>query len=112
MIYVVERYLPGMASVDLDRGLLRLHAVCRLMRAEGTEVRYLGSTIVPADETCLSHFEAPSADAVAVANRRAGLAFDRIREAVATGGERRGEVPGEVPGEIQASSHSITGGRP
>ncbi len=53
------------------------------MRGEGTPVRYLGSTIVPDDEACFCEFEAPSQAAVAEANRRAGVAFDRIVPAVA-----------------------------
>jgi hypothetical protein len=86
MVYVVERYLPGMVRPDLERALRRLVRVTREMRSQGTEVRYLGSTIVPDDEACLSQFEAASADAVAEANRRARVPFDRIVPAVAVGG--------------------------
>jgi hypothetical protein len=46
-------------------------------------VRYLGSTIVPGDEACFCQFEGPSEAAVAEANTRAGVPFDRIVEAVA-----------------------------
>jgi hypothetical protein len=48
------------------------------MRARGLEVRYLGSTIVLEDEACFCEFESPSETAVAEANRRADLPFDRI----------------------------------
>ena len=86
MVYVVERYLPGLSRSDLLRGLTRLEQVSE------TEVRYLGSTIVLGDEACFCEFEGPSEAAVADANRRAGVPFDRIVPAVSvrpTKGELR-----------------------
>jgi len=83
MVYVVERYLPGVSSSELQRALVVLRRTTREMRGEGTPVRYLGSTIVPEDEACFCEFEAPSQAAVAEVNRRAGVAFDRIVPAVA-----------------------------
>jgi hypothetical protein len=83
MIYVVERYVPGVSSSELERALVALRRTAREMRGEGTPVRYLGSTIVPDDESCFCQFEGPSQAAVAEANRRARVAFDRIVPAVA-----------------------------
>jgi Protein of unknown function (DUF4242) len=83
MVYVVERYVPSVSSSELERALVALSRTTREMRGEGTPVRYLGSTIVPDDEACFCEFEAPSQAAVAEANRRAGVAFDRIVPAVA-----------------------------
>lgn len=80
MVYVVERYLPGLARSDLLRGLSRLECSDESRRVGSA--RYLGSTIVIQDEACFCQFEAPSAAAVAEANRRAGLTFDRIVPAV------------------------------
>jgi Nickel responsive protein SCO4226-like len=80
MVYVVERYLPGLHRSDLLRGLLRLEQGGE--KAARGEVRYLGSTIVLRDEACFCRFEGPSSDAVAEVNRRAGLPFDRIVAAV------------------------------
>ncbi|HEY2602843.1 MAG TPA: nickel-binding protein [Thermoleophilaceae bacterium] len=82
MVYVVERYLPGLAWTDMVRSLARLEQAARELRAEGTPINYLGSTIVARDETCTCHFEGSEA-AVIEANRRAGVPFDRILEAVA-----------------------------
>ena len=80
MVYVVERYLPGLVRSDLLRGLSRLG---QLEETEaGHTVRYLGSTIVLDDEACYCRFEGPTEAAVAEANRRAGLGFDRIVRAV------------------------------
>jgi Nickel responsive protein SCO4226-like len=80
MVYVVERYLPGLSRSDL---------LCRLSKLDALEndpdvpeVRYLGSTIVLEDEACFCEFTGPSEAAVAEANRLAGLSFDRIVLAV------------------------------
>lgn len=78
MVYVVERYLPGLCRADLLPGLSRLEPAMEELRGTGAELRYLGSTIVLGDEACFCQFEAPSEAAVAEANRRAGLPFDRI----------------------------------
>jgi hypothetical protein len=81
MVYVVERYLPGLHRSDLLSGLSRLEPF-RAGTGAGAEVRYLGSTIVLRDEACFCQFDGPSSDAVAELNRRAGLPFDRIVPAV------------------------------
>ncbi len=80
MVYVVERYLPGLSRSDLLRGLSRLEQLAQ--RDQAPVVRYLGSTIVLGDDACFCQFEGPTEAAVAEANRRAGLSFDRIVLAV------------------------------
>jgi hypothetical protein len=93
MVYVVERYLPGLSRTDLLPGLARLEPAIEELRVEGPEVRYLGSTIVLEDEACFCEFEGPSAALVAEANRRAGLPFDRIVPALLVSSHpRRGEM--------------------
>ena len=82
MVYVVERYLPGLDQRRLLRMLGSLGHVTEELRAEGTEVRYIGSTIVPADEACFCQFEGASEAAVAEANERAGVPFARIVAAI------------------------------
>lgn len=81
MVFVVERYLPGLIRSDL---LGRLSSLERLGCQTDPEpvVRYLGSTIVLGDEACFCQFEGPSEAAVAEANRKAGLPFDRIVRAI------------------------------
>jgi hypothetical protein len=68
VVFVVERYLPGLDRDALLRSLERLEQVVAQMRREGTAVRYLGSTIVPDDEACFCQFEAHSSTHVAEAN--------------------------------------------
>ena len=48
----------------------------------GTAVRYVRSILIPGDETCLHLVQADSPERVAEAFERAGLAADRIVEAV------------------------------
>jgi Protein of unknown function (DUF4242) len=108
MVYVVERYLPGLTRSDLLRGLSRLE-----QSAGQTEARYLGSTIVLEDEACFCHFEASSEAAVAEANRQAGLAYDRIVPAVTVNSTTRGDQmdisTAPVPGAIQISRRRLLG---
>jgi hypothetical protein len=82
MVYVVERYLPGVAEPELRRSLTRLLAATQELRSEGVPVAYLGSTIVPEDEACFCQFEG-SEGAITEANRRADVPFARIVAAVA-----------------------------
>lgn len=82
MVYVVERYLPGLDQGRLVGLLGKLGPVTQELCAEGTHVRYLGSTIVPDDEACFCQFEGASEAAVAEANERAGVPFARIVTAI------------------------------
>jgi Protein of unknown function (DUF4242) len=91
MVYVVERYLPGLSRADLLPRLSRLEPVIEALRAEGSLVRYLGSAIVLEDEACFCQFEGPSVAAVAEANSRADLPFDRIVPAVLVQPTRRSD---------------------
>jgi hypothetical protein len=81
MVFVVERYLPGLSRSNLLHGLSRLAQAVESWD-EGPKVRYLGSTIVLGDEACFCQFEGPSEAAVADVNRKAGLPFDRIVRAI------------------------------
>jgi Protein of unknown function (DUF4242) len=83
MVYFVERYMPGVPGPEIERALVPLGPVTEQMRFEGTVVTWRGSIIVAQDEACFCRFDAPSDAAVAEANRRARIAFDRILPAVA-----------------------------
>jgi hypothetical protein len=83
MVYVVERYLPGLVPCRLERALEKLRRTTAELRSEGVQVSYLSSTIVPGDEACFCQFAGASEAVVAEANRRAGVPFDRIVPAVA-----------------------------
>jgi DNA-binding CsgD family transcriptional regulator len=75
--YLVERYVPAGEPWGLEATIAVIAAV-----GSGTDVRHLGSIVIADDEVVLSLFEGPSAQAVADANERAGVPFDRISPTV------------------------------
>ncbi len=79
--YLVERYLP---SPQLDDLAAAVERTARLAVKAGLKdgPRYLSSTFVADEETCLCRFEALDREAVAEINRQADFPFDRIVEAV------------------------------
>jgi uncharacterized protein DUF4242 len=77
---MVERYLPGITPAELDEATARLAAASAELSANGAEVRYLGSTFVPEEESCFCRFESADADDVRRACERAGVSFARILE--------------------------------
>jgi hypothetical protein len=80
--YVVELYLSREEADALGPTSERIRLAADELSREGTAVRYLRWIFVPQDETCLLLYEADSAEAVGEAARRAGVAFERITEAV------------------------------
>jgi hypothetical protein len=76
--YLVERYLPGATGDDIAAAAERVAAASERMTAEGISVRYVGTTFIPADETCFCEFEAPTRETVELANERANVPFARI----------------------------------
>jgi Protein of unknown function (DUF4242) len=78
MEFLVERYVPGLSEADVKAVADRARVVCEGMTAEGTDIRYLGSTFLPDEEACFCRFEARSAAVVAKANQRAEIPFARI----------------------------------
>jgi hypothetical protein len=76
--YLVERYLPGLSHAELVEAAARASAAGADLAAEGMPVRYLGSFFLDSEESCFCEFEGPSAEAVELANRRAGVPFARV----------------------------------
>ena len=110
MVFVVERYLPGLLRSELLRGLSRLGQVAP-EDEEAAAVRYLDSTIVLRDEACYCRFEGPTEAAVAEANRRADLPFDRIVPAVTVKAERSSSmsVSASIPATVQIRRTRLLG---
>jgi hypothetical protein len=86
-VYLVEHYSPGLTVEGLGRWAARVREMAFTMRREGKEVRYLRSTIVPADEALLCVFEADSEELVRETYARAGIPFERLSVAIADEGE-------------------------
>ena len=80
-LYLVERYLPGITSEELAAARARLRLATADLTAGGEVVRYLGSTFVPAEESCFCQFEAASVGVVERLCRRARVPYARITEA-------------------------------
>lgn len=78
--YMVERYVPGVTDAELATARKRLASAAEALAARGVDVRYLGSTFVPEEESCFCRFEGGSADGVRQACEQAGVAFARIHE--------------------------------
>ena len=80
--YLVETYVPGAHAADASAAGRRARAAALELSCVGASVRYVRSTLLPADETCFHFFVADSEEAVAEACRRAGLGNPRIVPAV------------------------------
>jgi hypothetical protein len=76
--YLVETYVPKALAVDAAEAGRRARAAAAELSREGTSVRYVRATLLPADETCFHVFAADSPEPVAEACRRAGLESARI----------------------------------
>ncbi|CAN5159993.1 MAG: DUF4242 domain-containing protein [Actinobacteria bacterium] len=79
--YMVERNLPGFDVSQLPGAAASAKEATETMTSEGTPIRYLRSTFVPAEQKCFCLFEGGSVDSVREAQDRAGLPYERIHEA-------------------------------
>jgi hypothetical protein len=80
--YCLELYLAGGSRAALEEAAVRARAAAESFGARGRSVRYLRSTYLPEDETCLHFFAAASRKDVAEAARQAGLTGDRITSSI------------------------------
>jgi hypothetical protein len=81
--FLVEHYLPGSTQAELRAASSRLASAAGDLALAGEPIHYLGSTIVPAEESCFSRFECGSEAAVRRALERAEVAYARIHVAEA-----------------------------
>ena len=82
-VYLVERYAAGIDANELGE---RLGAATAALRAEGADVAWLLSIVLPSEDGCLCLFEASSPAEVVRANRRASAPYDRLVETVELAG--------------------------
>jgi len=80
--YLVEQYRPGSEVDGLRQTARDVHESAGELEREGRPVRFLHSTIIPADEALLCFLEAESEALVRETYDRAGVAFDRISAAL------------------------------
>jgi len=79
--YLVERYLPGVSHREVDEASAQLASAATELAGQGVEVRYIGSTFIPEEESSFSKLEAADASDVRRVCERAGVRFARIVEA-------------------------------
>ncbi len=82
--YCLELYLAGGSQAALEEAAERARAAAESFGARGGSVRYLRSTYLPEDETCLHFFAAASGEDVAEAARQAGLTGNRLTRSIDT----------------------------
>ena len=92
--YLVEHYRPGFTVEALQQCATRIRVAADEMGRQGKPVRYVRSTIVPADESLLCLLEAATEELVHETYARAGIPFDRISPAIPDAGEGREQPPG------------------
>jgi hypothetical protein len=80
--YCLELYLAGGSRAALEAAAGRARAAAESFRAHGRSVRYLRSTYLPEDETCLHFFTASSVEDVAEVAHQAELTGNRITRAI------------------------------
>ncbi len=56
--FVVESYWPGVTAASLHAAVIAVGRAAAAMRRQGIRIRYMGSTLVPADETVFCFVEA------------------------------------------------------
>ena len=98
--YCLEIYLAAGSPAALEEAAGSAQAAAESFGARGRSVRYLRSTYLPEDETCLHFFAAASGEDVAEAARQAGFTGERITPSIdAEHHSRRAHNTGRVPTE-------------
>jgi hypothetical protein len=113
--YLVECYWPAVTRDQHAAAAGRARAAAGEVRGAGRQLQFLGSILIPAEETVFCLF-AGCEDDVRAASQRAGLPFERVLESVpselaVTGGP---ELPSEPLDEsnLDGRSQNTSGGKP
>jgi Nickel responsive protein SCO4226-like len=83
--YLVECYWPGVSADKVAAAVERAEQAAGELRSQGRELHFVGSILVPADETVFCLFDGQEADVRAV-SEKAGVPFERILEWLLIGG--------------------------
>jgi hypothetical protein len=96
--YLVECYWVGVSAQKLAASATRMRATASELRRQGRNVAFLGSILVPADESVFCLFKGVEAD-IRAAGEQAGVPFERVLESRWIDGERSyAGRPGAHPG--------------
>jgi hypothetical protein len=78
-LFVAERYTSRAQTRDRHaEDAQRTQTASQHLSAQGIAVRYLGSILVPEDETCFTFLEAHSTDEVRRLADQAAISYERI----------------------------------
>ena len=80
--FLVEHYWPGVTADQFRAAVDRVRQSAEEMAGAGKPIRFLHSTFVPGDEAAFCVFSGSSSQLVAEAYGRAGVAFERILDAL------------------------------
>lgn len=80
--FLVEHYWPGITADRFEGAAERVRVSAEAMAHEGACVRFLHSTLVPEEEMAFCVFQADAQASVEEAYTRAGVPYERVREAV------------------------------
>jgi hypothetical protein len=72
--YCLELYLPRGSDARIEKAADDARRAAEALSTDGVPIRYVRTTYLDEDETCFHLFEAESAEEVAAAAHRAGLA--------------------------------------
>ncbi|MCP5267259.1 MAG: DUF4242 domain-containing protein [Burkholderiaceae bacterium] len=78
--FVTIRELPGVTAAEIAGAGVAIKSCTTAMQCEGTPVRWLRSFFLPGSSRTHCYFEAPSIDAVRLANERANIPYVEIVE--------------------------------
>lgn len=81
-VYMVERELPGVSMDQLAAAQKAAIETGQQFTAEGKNVRYIRTTFVPNESSCMCLFEADDAEHVREVNEAAKIPYTRIVEAL------------------------------
>jgi hypothetical protein len=88
--YLVECYWPGVSVQKLALSVERARAAARELRRRGRQVEFVGTILVPADETVFCLFDGVEADVRSVSSQ-AGVPFERVLESLRIDGKQAKE---------------------
>jgi Protein of unknown function (DUF4242) len=77
--YLVECYWPGINDQVLATAARRIEAAAAQLRRAGADVWFLGSILMPADETVFCLFQG-NEPAIRAVSRRASIPVERVIE--------------------------------
>lgn len=115
--YLIECYWPGVSEQQHAETAKRARSAAFERRRGGGNVHFLGSILIPLDETIFCLFAGHEIDVRAVAER-AGVSFERVLESLIDhGGDPRRDLDGDPRGErlhpeLHGSPHALSEAAP